>query len=127
MKTQLGELRDSFRLEEIRKELAALDAEAGKPEFWNDPRKAAESQRRRSHCSEIVTIFDRLATELEDAKEFAPMAEQGDQDIAKELEAKLEHVQKSIEELEFRQMLGGELDGSSAILTINSGAGGTGL
>ncbi len=114
-----------FRLEDLRKELVDLDAKIGRPDFWNDAKSAAQVQQRRSQCADTLALFDRLAGDLHDAKEFAPMAEAGDADIAKELEGKLAQIRKTLEDLEFRRMLGGELDSSSAIVTINSGAGGT--
>ena len=122
---KLQGLRGIFRLEELRRELARLNEQAGKPEFWNDPAAAAKIQKRRSECEETVSLFDRLTSELKDAGEFAPMAEQGDAQIQKELETKLSHVRKTLDELEFRRMLGQELDRSFAIMSINSGAGGT--
>ncbi len=125
LKTKLRDLSDIFRLGELRKELAALDAQAADPAFWADPKKAAESQRRRSECAETVRIFDQLSTDLSDAEEFAPLIEQGDQEIAREVETKLSRCRKTMEELEFRRMLGGRFDHSPAILSINSGAGGT--
>ncbi len=42
-----------------------------------------------------------------------------------EMEDCLSHLEKSIEELEFKNMLSGEEDRLSAMVTINSGAGGT--
>jgi peptide chain release factor 2 len=125
LKTKLSELQTAFRVEELRGELEALDQEMGKAEFWNDPKKAATVQKRRKHCSGLVTLFGSLSTDLRDAEEFLPMAEAGDADIAKELAAKLDHVAQKTDELEFQRMFSGELDSSSAIVSINSGAGGT--
>ncbi len=42
-----------------------------------------------------------------------------------EMEDCLSHLEKSVEELEFKNMLSGEEDRMGAIVTINSGAGGT--
>lgn len=42
-----------------------------------------------------------------------------------EMENCLSHLEKSVEELEFKNMLSGEEDRMGAIVTINSGAGGT--
>jgi len=125
IEAKLKDLAKIYKLDSLRMELVKLDEEAAKPEFWNDPKAAGRSQKRRSQCGEFVSQFDRLFSELKDVAEFAPMAEQGDQKIEKELESKLSQIKKTIEDLEFRQLLGGELDSCFAILSINSGAGGT--
>ncbi|MEK9139079.1 MAG: peptide chain release factor 2, partial [Bacteroidota bacterium] len=51
--------------------------------------------------------------------------ESNDESFGPEIEKDLEAVRKGIEDLEFRNMLSGEDDERSAILTIHSGAGGT--
>lgn len=122
---KLAELSQVFRIEELKKELQDLDREMGKPEFWNDQKKASSARKRRSFCAGLVDLFNQLTTDLRDAEEFSPIAEAGDQDIARELQTKLDRVAAKTDELEFRRMFSGELDSSSAIVSINSGAGGT--
>jgi len=51
--------------------------------------------------------------------------EEGDEATLSEVESKFVHLHKKIEELEFYRMLSGERDICSAIMSINSGAGGT--
>ncbi|MFH1017460.1 MAG: peptide chain release factor 2 [Pseudomonadota bacterium] len=125
LKAKLRSLSEIFHLEDLRKELLSLEEKTADPLFWNDPKKAAEIQRRRSECAETVRTLDQLATDLADAEEFAPLVEQGDPQITREVAAKLGRCRKTMEELEFRRMLAGRFDHSPAILAINSGAGGT--
>ncbi|MFH1264014.1 MAG: peptide chain release factor 2 [Pseudomonadota bacterium] len=125
LRAKLDELEGAFRLDHLKTELASLDTEMARPDFWGDPRKAAGAQRRRSYCVGLIDLLTKLAGDLEDAKEFAPMAEAGDADISRELAGKLDGAAAKIEELEFRRMFSGELDASSAIVSVNSGAGGT--
>jgi len=125
LKTKLGELIASYRVENLKAEIRKCDEEAAKPDFWNDTRRAAKVQAQRSRNLGIVSQLEQVASDLNDAEEFAPIAEQGDADIARELEEKIDRSSKALEDLEFRRMLGGELDSSHGILTINSGAGGT--
>jgi len=51
--------------------------------------------------------------------------EQGDEKEAQELLEKVQKSEEAIGQMEFRRMLGGEHDGSNAIVSINAGAGGT--
>ncbi len=65
-----------------------------------------------------------MITNLEEAKvllEFYSMEECSEE----EMEASVGSLEKLVEELEFKNMLGNEEDRLSAIITINSGAGGT--
>lgn len=65
-----------------------------------------------------------MITSLEEAKvllEFYSMEECSEE----EMEASVGSLEKLVEELEFKNMLGNEEDRLSAIITINSGAGGT--
>src|SRR5204863_483173 len=49
----------------------------------------------------------------------------GGEDVEKDLRAALDALEQTLEGAEFQKMLGGEHDRANAILTINSGAGGT--
>ncbi len=63
---------------------------------------------------------------LHDSSSLIELAEESnDESFGPEIEKDLEAVRKGIEDLEFRNMLSGEDDERSAILTIHSGAGGT--
>ena len=126
LKEKRDELAKVFKLEELKKEVEKLDEESSKPGFWDDAQKAADVQQRRSEAAETLEIFATIDTDLSDAEEFAPMIEEGgDADIEKEVAGKLRSAKKSLDELEFRRMLSGKFDASAAILSINSGAGGT--
>jgi len=51
--------------------------------------------------------------------------EEGDESIAAEIEAGCKRLNDELEKFEFQRLLSGEYDDSSAIVTINAGAGGT--
>jgi peptide chain release factor 2 len=53
------------------------------------------------------------------------MAEAGDDETLNEAQSILADVHKELAALEVQSLLGGELDGNDAFVTINSGAGGT--
>jgi len=62
---------------------------------------------------------------LSDAEVLLELAEEaGDETSAKEAEGQVDGVQKALDDIEFRRMLSGELDGGGAIVQITSGAGG---
>jgi peptide chain release factor 2 len=62
---------------------------------------------------------------LSDAEVLLDLAEEAsDEDSATEAAQVAQQVQKSLDDLEFKRMLSGELDGGGAIVQITSGAGG---
>lgn len=80
-----------------------------------------------------VTSFDAVSGEVEDldvlydfAKESLDGLEEGaETPESKELDSEFARASHDVDDLEVRNMLGGEGDNLGAILTINSGAGGT--
>ncbi len=68
--------------------------------------------------------FKKVNAELEDAGVMAEMFESGEVP-EEEMDSTMEALEKSVEELEFKNMLSGEEDRLGAMVTINSGAGGT--
>ena len=103
------------------------------PDFWNDPKEAEKFLKELAGVKFWVNGYDRVASGVSDlevlydfAKESMDGAEEGvETEEAKELDRSYMAVEKDIEELELRNMLGEEGDSLGAILTINSGAGGT--
>ena len=68
--------------------------------------------------------FRALDNEKGDAEVLYEMFEAGEADET-EMEQTLAHLEKSVEDLEFKNMLSGEEDRLGCMITINSGAGGT--
>ena len=103
------------------------------PDFWNDPKEAEKFLKELSGVKFWVTGYDKVASGVADldvlydfAKESLSSAgEDGQTPETKELEDAFLAVEKDVEDLELRNMLGEEGDNLGAILTINSGAGGT--
>lgn len=62
---------------------------------------------------------------MRELKELADLVDSDDAASLAELESDLTKLEKRLELLEFQKLLGGETDRNNAILSINSGAGGT--
>ena len=103
------------------------------PDFWDDPKEAERFLKEIAGEKFWVTGYDKVASGVVDldvlydfAKEsLATAGEDGVTPETRELDAAYAAVEKEIEALELRNMLGEEGDNLGAILTINSGAGGT--
>ncbi|MBP6871859.1 MAG: peptide chain release factor 2 [Bacteroidales bacterium] len=93
-------------------------------DFWTDPKKAEEVLRSIRDIKRWTDAFDEAKASFDDLVviyEFYEAGEATDED----LDRQAEKTTKIIENLEFLNMLSREEDKLSAILQINSGAGGT--
>ncbi len=81
-------------------------------------------QRDRARVDKVLRVFVGLEKSVNDASELLELAE-ADEEIATELDELLEKTRAGLEKLELQRMLGGEYDGSNAIVQVNAGAGGT--
>ena len=88
------------------------------PDFWDDPKEAEKFLKGLSGVKFWVTGYDKVAGDVEDLN---VLLELEDDDIDQAYAAAVE----GLEALELRNMLGEEGDNLGAVLTINSGAGGT--
>jgi peptide chain release factor 2 len=96
-------------------------ADAG---FWKDPSAAQKVLQRRKRIESELELLKRLQGQEDDAKVLADWLDAGE-DVASDLEPALGTFEATLESAELQKMLGGEHDRANAILTINSGAGGT--
>jgi peptide chain release factor 2 len=94
------------------------------PEFWKDQAAAQKVLQRRKRVEADLDLLKRLRTQEDDTRVLVEWLESGE-DVEGELDAALRTLEGTLEEAEFQKMLGGEHDRANAILTINSGAGGT--
>jgi peptide chain release factor 2 len=97
---------------------------AADPAFWKDQQGAQKVQRRRKRIEADQELLRNLRSQEDDARVLVEWREAGE-DVEKDLRAALEVLEATIEGAEFQKMLGGEHDRANAILSINSGAGGT--
>jgi len=103
-----------------------LEALTAKSDFWNDNEKAQKILKEINQIKTWTEAWDKLHHSAEELGQFLELAKEENEESAfLEVEKGLSDLLKEIEELEFRQMLGGEDDGRNAILTIHPGAGGT--
>jgi peptide chain release factor 2 len=74
----------------------------------------------------LVTNWETVHRELEDIQVLIELGEEGeDEETLAEIRGILPGLEKKIGQMEFARMLSGEHDASSAIVSINAGAGGT--
>lgn len=94
------------------------------PNFWDSQEKAQEIIGRLKTLTAVVKPLGELIRSGEDLEAMAEMAEE-DPSFITELQSESARVEKVLEDLELRSLLGGEHDERHAILTINARDGGT--
>ncbi len=122
---QLTEMKDYLEIDGKRAELEKLEAEAAKPEFWNDQNKAQANIAATKSLKMVIDPFDAMTCGLDDAEVMLELAEAGEEEALAEATAELESVANGFHSLEMQSLLGGEFDGNGAYLTLHAGAGGT--
>lgn len=94
------------------------------PDFWNDPKRAERILKQIKEKKSWTENFKQTETAVEDTGVLLEFFKAGDVS-EKELAEQFKKATSLIEDLEFKNMLSGEEDHLDAVLTINSGAGGT--
>ena len=92
--------------------------------FWDNPTYAESILKNIKNLKVWTTSFEELRSQMDDFEVLYEFYE-ADATDEQELQKELSRLTKSIEELEFKRMLGAEEDQLGAILEINPGAGGT--
>lgn len=121
-------------IEAKRRKVAELQKQTEAPDFWGDPKAAETFMKKMNGVKAWVTDYDKAASLTDDldvlyefAKDSMDMSAEDvvESDEMKELDAAYAQAEQAVESLELKNMLGEEGDSLGAILTINSGAGGT--
>ena len=114
----------------LERKLADLEAVAAAPTLWDDPASAAATLRDVDAVRRDLTDVNQLASLLDDAAAAAELAADAgaDDDAASfvsEGTASMTALRTALDAWRLTRLLGGEFDGGDAVLTIQSGAGGT--
>jgi peptide chain release factor 2 len=100
--------------------------EAARPDLWNDKERAERVLREKRGVERELAFLSTLEASLSDAAVLLELAEEaGDEGTRAEAAEKLAQSERNLADAELRQLLGGDHDAASAILSINAGAGGT--
>ena len=121
---ELGQRTDALckylKIDEKRADVAEREAMSQAPGFWDDPKEAEAFLKKMNSVKSWVTAYDKLRSQVEDLDVLMELDPEGPDTDAAYAEAL-----NALEDLELKNMLGAEGDNLGAVLTINSGAGGT--
>lgn len=109
-----------LNIEKRRGEVKRMEEESQAPGFWDDPKSAEGFLKKMNSVKVWVSSFDALSGAADDVDVLMELDPEGE-----EIDAAFADAVAKAEDLELKNMLGGEGDSLGAVLTINSGAGGT--
>jgi peptide chain release factor 2 len=114
-----------LHLDAKRQEIAALEARAAAPDFWNDQADAQAVMGKASGLRDEVASYESIAAALDDLEVANELAvEEGDETMGAEVEAGLKSLAKRVDDLELSTWFTGEFDHGDALVTVTPGSGG---
>ncbi|MBR0532556.1 MAG: peptide chain release factor 2 [Bacteroidales bacterium] len=134
LKERLQTLHACLDISGKRDQISILQKKTESPDFWNDPKGAEAFMKNLNGIKSWVMAYDKAFSEAEDVDVLYEFAKESLDNSAEENDSTPETEEldqayglalKDVEALEMRNMLGSEGDNLGAVLTINSGAGGT--
>ena len=93
--------------------------------FWNNPERSTGVVKELKNLKLTVEPWELTYKKYQELAELIPLVKEDDGDLVLDLTQNITRLSGIIDKLEFQVLLGGALDKNSAILSINSGAGGT--
>jgi peptide chain release factor 2 len=115
-----------FDVDGAKKRVVEIDGLAAADGFWNDQARAQTLLKEKSGLESKVAGWEKQRRALDDAQVLLDLAvEADDLASAREADAATHTVEGAVAEMEFARMLSGEHDRAFAMVSINSGAGGT--
>lgn len=103
-----------------------MGKEIEKSGLWDDPSRAQSLLKEEASIRAVLKAYEEKEKALEDQQVLLELAREEDNlEVAHEVLKALDFLERSIKAWELEAVLSGEHDKSNAILSINSGAGGT--
>jgi peptide chain release factor 2 len=100
---------------------AELEAEMSEPGFWNDQEHAQQVSTEHSRITKKLELYDRLRREYEDAAGLLEL----EPELEAELAAQVAPLRGELDRLQEAALFDGEYDAGDAVVTLQSGTGGT--
>lgn len=122
----IKELGSALKIDEIRKEAAALEEQTAAPDFWADQTKSGPVLQKIKNLKGKISGYDALCAKLEDVQVLCEMAiEENDESSTDEVLESIGEIETEKERQKIEVLLSGEYDANNAILSFHPGAGGT--
>lgn len=93
--------------------------------FWDNAERSTKIVKELKSLKATVEPWEQADKKYQELAELVPLLKENDQALVSDLTRSADNLLIIIDKLQFQVLLGGALDKNSAILSINSGAGGT--
>jgi peptide chain release factor 2 len=101
--------------------LAELEGEMSRPGFWNDQEHAQRISTEHSRVAKRLELYERLRAEYDDATGLLAL----DPALESEIAASVAPLRRELDRLQEAALFDGEYDAGDAVVTLQSGTGGT--
>src|SRR6478672_6306096 len=126
VRRRVDEARAYLRIDAQRARLVELEADAARPDLWDDQEAARKVTSELSGVRDDVELIDGLEGRVDDLDTLYQLGrEESDDSVEPEIDAGLAALRSELDRLELRALFTGEYDERDAICQVSSGAGGT--
>ena len=124
MSDKLRGVGDSLDLPKLTAELAELNDQQHKSDFWDDVKNAQQVSQRAKNIEDKINCYNKLNRRVSDVSDLLDMCAD-DEAMLIETAAEVDAIARDVSELHIATLLSGKYDANNAILTLHAGAGGT--
>ena len=126
LKNKLNEIKDSMKIESLRRDIEKLESETAKEDFWQDQDNSNLIFSKLKKLQKKVNKYDELSKKLDSLLEMNELLEiEFEQSLVSDLISSTENLNKELDLLKIETLFSGKYDFNNAILTLHPGAGGT--
>lgn len=106
--------------------LKTVNAELEDPAVWGDQKRASALGKERTLLDTTISRIEKLSALIDDTRELLTLSvDEQDEASFASVTDDVEHILKTVAEVEFARMFSGEMDPNNAYLEVQSGSGGT--
>jgi peptide chain release factor 2 len=105
----------------LERRVEELEQELSEPGFWNDQERAQRVSTEHARVTRRLGMYERLTSEYGDAVSLLEL----DPEMAAEIEASIAPLRRELARLQEAALFDGEYDADDAVVTLQSGTGGT--
>ncbi|MDD2688794.1 MAG: peptide chain release factor 2 [Candidatus Omnitrophica bacterium] len=121
----LDNLRGYLDVDNKKRLIDDLSLQLSQPGFWENAGDSARTVKQLKNLKSSVEPWEAAFKKYQELEELTAILKASDKELISDLTRNIDVLTSEIEKLEFKTVLGDELDRNSAILSINAGAGGT--
>jgi len=110
----------------LQAQIEDLEQQAAQPNFWDEPETAQQTLQKLNDLKTKLDQYQKWRDRAEDTKAIIELLEtESDPTLWEEATQNIEQLKQSLDRWELEQLLSGPYDQRGAVITINTGAGGT--